>query len=87
MIRSQTEKIPPQPVTCGCVGGGGGRGRAAGQRESESARQPLARVSRSVPQVISDLMPELRGNNQEFPTGSPVAAVETTISAIGGAII
>lgn len=67
MIRSQTEKIPPQPVTCGCVGGGEAEG---GQRVRGKARvrgsRSLARMSRSVPQVISELMPELRGDNQSF---------------------
>lgn len=82
MIRSQTEKIPPQSVTCRCVGVGAGW--AAGHWEGESVRQPLAR-SRSVPQVILDLILAVR-RQSEFPTGSPVVARQST-SVIGGVII
>lgn len=84
MIRSQTEKIPPQPVTCGCVGGGEGEG---GQRVRGKARVH----ARSY--VTFSASGDFRFNaraarrQSEFPTGSPVAAVETTRSAIGGAII
>lgn len=83
MIRSQTEKIPPQPVTCGRVGGGGVGSGSDGRREcAAAARQVTFSAS-------GDFRFDSRAaarRQSEFPTRSLVAAGRTT-SVIGGAII